>query len=218
MQDIIIAGAGGFAREVIQLLEDINESSPTYNILGYIDENRDNHGKILNNYIVLGDINILSDYPNVNIVIAVGNPKTKKMFVEKMKKYNVKFPNIIHHSAVVGKHNDIGKGIIITANNVITTNIKIDDFVTINLSCTIGHDSIIGKYSTILPGVNVSGNVKIKELVDIGTGSRIIPSVTVGENTIIGAGAVVTKDLPSNCTAVGIPAKPIKFHEASFIS
>jgi acetyltransferase-like isoleucine patch superfamily enzyme len=46
----------------------------------------------------------------------------------------------------------------------------------------------------------------------VGTGAQIINLVEIGENTIIGAGAVVSKSLPANCTAVGIPAKPIKFH------
>lgn len=44
-------------------------------------------------------------------------------------------------------------------------------------------------------------------------GAKIINRLQIGKNTIVGAGAVVSKSLPENCTAVGIPAKPIKFHE-----
>ena len=44
------------------------------------------------------------------------------------------------------------------------------------------------------------------------TGAKIINQVSVGKNTTIGAGALVSKSIPANCTAVGIPAKPIKFH------
>jgi serine acetyltransferase len=64
-----------------------------------------------------------------------------------------------------------------------------------------------------MPSVNVSGEVKIEQGVYVGTGAKIINLLEIGENTIIGAGAVVSKSLPANCTAVGIPAKPIKFHE-----
>jgi acetyltransferase-like isoleucine patch superfamily enzyme len=64
-----------------------------------------------------------------------------------------------------------------------------------------------------MPTVNISGEVIIEDAVYVGTGAKIINQLTIGENTIIGSGAVVAKTLPANCTAVGIPAKPIKFHE-----
>jgi serine acetyltransferase len=50
------------------------------------------------------------------------------------------------------------------------------------------------------------------ECVYIGTGAKIVNHVDIGEGTIVAAGAVVAKSLPANCTAVGIPAKPIKFN------
>ena len=56
------------------------------------------------------------------------------------------------------------------------------------------------------------GEVVLEEAVYVGTGAKIINQLTIGKNTTIGAGAVVSKSLPENCTAVGIPAKPIKFH------
>lgn len=66
---------------------------------------------------------------------------------------------------------------------------------------------------TLYPSVNVSGNTFLEESVEMGTGSQIIQGLRIGEGTIIGAGAVVVRDLPGRCTAVGIPAKPIKFHD-----
>jgi acetyltransferase-like isoleucine patch superfamily enzyme len=58
--------------------------------------------------------------------------------------------------------------------------------------------------------VNISGHVNIGEEVSVGTGSKIIQNISIGRNTIIGAGAIVTKDIPENVVAVGMPAKPIK--------
>ena len=86
------------------------------------------------------------------------------------------------------------------------------DFVTINLACTLGHDAIIKSYSSLMPSVNVSGEVVIEEGVFVGTGVKIVNQVIIGKNSIIGAGAVVSKSIPESCTAVGIPAKPLKFH------
>ena len=79
--------------------------------------------------------------------------------------------------------------------------------------CTVGHDTIIGNYSSFMPSVNISGEVKINEGVYVGTGAKIINQIEIGGQTIVGAGAVVARTLPSRCTAVGIPAKVIKYHE-----
>jgi len=49
--------------------------------------------------------------------------------------------------------------------------------------------------------------VKIGDRVFIGYGAIIMPGVTIGENSIVGAGAVVTRDVPSNTVATGVPAR-----------
>ena len=64
-----------------------------------------------------------------------------------------------------------------------------------------------------MPSVNISGEVIVGEGVYVGTGAKIINQLEIGDYTIVGAGAVVAKPLPAKCTAVGVPAKPIKFHE-----
>lgn len=76
-----------------------------------------------------------------------------------------------------------------------------------------GHDTIIKDYAAFMPTCNISGEVVIEEGVYCGTGVKIINQTSIGANTIVGAGAVVTKSLPANCTAVGMPARAVKFHE-----
>jgi hypothetical protein len=53
--------------------------------------------------------------------------------------------------------------------------------------------------------------VRIKKGARIGMSAIILPGATIGENSVIGAGAVVVDDIPPNCVAVGVPAKPISF-------
>lgn len=110
--------------------------------------------------------------------------------------------------------NMIGKGSNIMTNTVITNDVSIGKGVLINLSCTIGHDSIIEDFVEICPDVNISGNCFIGGFSFIGTNSTILPNVKIGKNVIIGAGSVVTKDIPDNSLALGIPAKVIKELEA----
>ncbi len=61
-----------------------------------------------------------------------------------------------------------------------------------------------------LKNVDVFGPIKIGNNVHIGDNTIIMPGVTIGDNVIIGCGAVVTKDIPSNSVAAGVPAKVIE--------
>lgn len=216
MKDIVILGAGGFAREVAWLIESINFIEPRWNLLGFIDENKENHGKIFNGVKVLGDFNWFKLIDQeVYAVGAVGNPRIKEHLINKTEGSGVKFATLIHPDTLIASNNRIGEGTIICAGNIITTNIQIGNHVIINLNCTVGHDAVLDDFCTVAPSVNVSGNVRLYKGVDVGTGSAIIQGVEVGEHSIIGAGSVVVRNIPAGCTAVGAPARPIKFHNVN---
>lgn len=212
MKDIAIFGAGGFGREVLTIIKAINKESPTYNMVGFFDDGL-LAGNVVNGYPVLGGKEELNKWKhNLSLVIAVGNPIVKAKIVNGLCNDNLSFPALIHPSVIIGNldYVDIGKGCIICAGCIITTNIQIKDFVILNLGCTVGHDTVIGEYSSFMPSVNISGEIDVAERVYVGTGAKIINQLSIGENTIIGAGAVVINSLPSNCTVVGVPASIVK--------
>lgn len=211
MKKIYIVGAGGFAREVAWLIEDINEKNPTWEIVGFIDENEENIGRELNGYKVLGDLEYLNKQEKAYVTIAIGTGEVRESIYNKIEKHE--FPILIHPSVIISKFVNIGEGTIICAGNIITTNIEIGNHVIINLDCTIGHDVILRNYTTILPSANVSGNVIIGEKTTIGTGSAIIQGISIGKQCMIGAGSVVNKVISDYATAVGIPARIIKVKE-----
>lgn len=215
LKDIAIFGVGGFGREVLALIKDINKVAPTYNIIGFFDDGYEK-GVMVNGYPNLGKSEDLNKWETpISLAVSIGNPVIKKRILDKITNPLVDYPTLIHPLAWIGDKEfvEIGKGCIICAGTLITTNIKIEDFAILNLGCTVGHDSIIKKYSAFMPSVNISGEVTIGEGVYVGTGAKIINQLNIGNYTIVGAGAVVSKTLPAKCTAVGVPAKVIKFHE-----
>ena len=123
---------------------------------------------------------------------------------------NRKYAILTHPNVKISSTNLIEEGSIICSGNILTVNIKVGKHVIINLDCTIGHDAIIEDYTTVLPSVNLSGNTKTKKYTTLGTGTKVIQGVTIGENVMIGAGTIVIKDVESNVTAVGNPARIIK--------
>ena len=168
---------------------------------------------------VLGDFNSIEiRSKDTYYICAVGDTAIRKELSDKAENIGLKPATLIHPSVIMSKHVEIGEGTIICSSNIITVNVQIGKHVIINLDCTIGHDSIVEDFVTILPSVNVSGAVKLEEGSNIGTGSAIIQGKKIGINSIIGAGTVVVKDIPANCTAVGVPAKIVKFHnEIDFV-
>lgn len=214
MKDIAIFGAGGFGREVKTLIEQLNKCENSYRFIGFFDDGKKT-GELINGFPVLGGITELNSWNKpLCLAIALGDPIIKKKVHDKITNSLINFPTLIHPSVILGDKQfiDIEEGCIICAGVIITVNIKIGRFTTINLSCTVGHDTNIGPFSSFMPTVNISGEVNIGEGVYVGTGAKIINQLSIGEWTIVGAGAVVAKSLPAQCTAVGVPAKPIKFH------
>lgn len=220
MRKILIYGCGGQGREVVQLIKDINKIQRVWEIVGFIDDNPDNINRIINGIPVLGQVNILEKYhsnENIYVVCAIGDSRIRKnITLNIMNTYPfVKFATLIHPSAVISDDVTIGPGTLVAAHCMVSTNVKVEDHVLINYNVTVGHDSVIEKYSSIYPGCNISGNVKIMESSIIGAGSVLLPSVTVGRKSIVGAGAVVIRNLPNDCTAVGVPARIIKYNDYS---
>lgn len=217
MKPIVIFGAGGFAREVAMLLRDVNDAHATWDILGYLDDDAAAHGTVADDLPVLGGRDWLAARNrDVHVVLAIGGPVWKLRISQAIRPLVASFPTLIHPTALSSRYNRIGEGVVVTAMNVITSQVTLGDFVMLNLACTVGHDAVIGAYTTLSPSCNVSGHVTIGEGCDIGTGTKIVQGVSIGEWTVVGAGAVVARDVPANSTAVGVPAKAIKERPAGW--
>jgi len=213
MKDLIIFGASGFGREVAWAAERQNKVEPAWNILGFMDDDEHIQGSWINGYRVIGKTSDVGKYSEAYYVVAVGSSKTREKIVGNLKTANpdIKFGTVIDPSVEMSELVTIGEGTIICAHSIFTVNIEIGSHVIINLDCTIGHDAVIHDFVTLYPSVNVSGITNIGYAAELGTGMQIIQGKSVGEYSIVGAGAVVVKDIPAKCTAVGSPAKPIKF-------
>ena len=216
-QPIAIFGAGGFAREVLQVVLDVNEHEARerpWQPVGFLVDPEFVSARSVHGLPVLGSLRWLQDNPHVAVIIAVGSPAARRRVCRLIEASCPNpFARLIHPRAWVGRHVEIGPGSVVCAGALLTTDIRIGRHVHINIGGTVGHDATLGDFVTLNPSVNVSGNVHLGEGVEVGTGSVLIPRVDVGCWSIVGAGSVVTKPLPENVTAVGAPAKPIRVRE-----
>ncbi len=209
---IVFFGAGGFGREVLQVVRDINRSQPeTWNPIGFIVDSEYNPPPTVQDLPVLGGVEWLRQNEDVYVVVCVGSPAQKRKIVKKIvSDFGNPFATLVHPRAWLGDNVRLGCGTVICAGSLITTDIQIGDHVHVNLGSTIGHDAELKDFVTLNPSVNISGNVTLQEGVEVGTGSVIIPHAHIGAWSIIGAGSTVVKPLSENITAVGSPARVIK--------
>lgn len=209
MKPLVIIGAGGFGREVAWLVEQLNEESNRYELIGFLD---DDATTTVERYPIIGSTIEWLENPDtrVHVVCAIGDPFVRFRIADLFKSAGVTFATLVHPSVQRSRWVDIGPGSIICAHTILTTNIRIGAHSILNLDCTVGHDTQLGDFASLMPGVHLSGDVACGTGVYFGTGAAIINNVSIGEWTIVGAGAVVTADLPSRVVAVGVPAKPIK--------
>ncbi len=210
MRDLIIIGAGDFSAEIRWLIERINKVTPTWRILGHVDDGipagSDRYG-----LPVLGNTNDLLEWETeVDLVFAIASPKVKVSILKKIRdNKKLRFPVVIDPCATVSENAKLFSGVVVCAGAIIMPFVEIEAFSNVNLNSTVGHDTVIGEFSTIYPGVNISGKVILGRMSEIGTGAAIIQGICVHSEVILGAGAVVNKDILDSGTYVGVPARKI---------
>lgn len=215
MENILIIGASGHAKVVVDIIERQNQ----YSIQGFLDTYKEK-GEKLFGYPILGteyDLNdIIEKYNIYGCFIAIGDNYTRKIMAKKIATLNpqINFVNAIHPTAIIGKKVRLGQGIAIMPGVIINSDSKIGDFCILNTNSSLGHDGIMKDYSSIASGVKTGGNLMLKECSAISIGATVIENIVIGHDTVIGAGAVVNKNIPSLVVAYGVPAKIIRSRNA----
>lgn len=206
MKDIVIVGASGFGRELLQWIKDINKVEKTWNVLGFIDDNTHALDGFECEYSVLGTINDYQPHNNEYVALAIAAPHVKEKVVNTLKEKGAQFATIIHPTAVIGDHNQLGEGLIMYPRSEITVNVKIGDFVTI-LSSSLGHDAVIDDYVTISSWCDITGGVHICKRAYLASGVKIVPGRTIGEDAYISIGSIVMNNIKPGYKVMGYPAR-----------
>lgn len=213
MNRIIIIGAGGHGQVVADIFHKRNYQYSDFLPIGYLDDDPNLKGKKYLKLEVLGTIGDIVNIEYDALIIGIGDNKTRYEIYTDFRGKGEKIANAIHPHSTIAKDVVIGSGNMFCAGVIVNTGSVIKDNIILNTGATIDHHNIIESHVHIAPGVHLGGNVRIGQGTLIGIGSVIIPGVEIGEYSIIGAGSVVTKNIPSYCTAVGIPARIIKHHK-----
>jgi hypothetical protein len=211
MKSIVIWGIGGHAREVAQLVADIEaHQAGTWALQGFLVDKdaTTQHPKTLPAPL-LGGLEWWAAQPDVWVVVAVGNPILRRQIAERMlaAKPRTQFATLVHPMAWAVKTAQVGEGSVVFAKTCLSDHVQIGKHASINLACTLSHDTVLGDFVSLGPGVNLCGGVTVASHCELGAGVTVLPNVQIHEGVMVGAGAVVTRSLASGVTAVGVPAR-----------
>ena len=211
MKNLIIIGARGFGREYCNSLKLYENYGKEFIIKGFLDD------KVEALDVFSGYPPILSSVEEYEIeeddifTCALGDPIYRKKYVNIVKQKGGAFMTLIDSKSIIHPDAQIGEGVMISAFCSISANVTIGDFSTVQPFCNFGHDAIVGSFCAIESYSFMGGFSSIGNNVTLHTRSTILPHIKVGDNSIVGAGSVVLRNVKSNTTVFGFPAKKIDF-------
>lgn len=207
----LVVGAAGHAQEVAwSLAEHERGRGASHEILFFDDALpvgplASGLGAIVGPLAAVGDY---ADRRGTLLVLGVGLPHLKVQLTERLAPTGLAWATVIHPRAVIGPNVEIGPGSYVAAGAIVTVNVRLGAFVTVNMHAQVAHDGIVERYATLHPNVHLAGDVRLGEGVELGTGSSVIPGLTIGGWAVLGAGAVAIDSLEGDRTYVGVPARP----------
>lgn len=217
MQDVYIIGAGGYAREIYELLikpiNDVRRSAnkdPEFNVLGFLDDNpHAMDGKVCDIGIV-GGIHDFDVKPEDRFIMGVASPQIKEKLAKVMLDKGAVFVNVIHPWVQIVPGATYGKGFVAYPGATVGPDVHVGDFVTL-LYSGLGHDVEVGDYCTISSYCGINGYVKLGKRVFVGGHAVILPNIKIGDDAYVGMGSVVVSKVKAGTKVFGNPAKKLDF-------
>ena len=206
MTKILIIGAGGYGRELLQWVKDINEAKPTWEIAGFLDDNLNALDGSECDYPMLGRVSDWQPADDEVFALAVAAPRLKEKIVGSLKARGAVFATVIHPTATLTQFSKHGEGLIMFPQSKLSVNSSVGDFVTI-LSSGIGHDVVIGDYTTVSGACSILRNAKIGKHVFLAANVAISNDVVIGDEAFIGLGSIVMKDVATGQKTFCNPAR-----------
>jgi sugar O-acyltransferase (sialic acid O-acetyltransferase NeuD family) len=206
MEKIVVFGAGGHAKVVIDTIE----KHRCYEISAVYDTDRDKC-EILG-YPIIHDLEQVNLLDIQKGIVAIGHNWTRSLLVAHILKLfpELTFVTAIHPFTAIGKNVRIGEGTVVMAGCCINTDSVIGRHCIINTRASIDHENIVHDFANVSPGVTTGGNVVLGEYSFIGIGANIIQKSTIGAHAFVGAGSTVLRNIPEKTMSFGLPCKVIR--------
>jgi sugar O-acyltransferase (sialic acid O-acetyltransferase NeuD family) len=207
---LLLVGAGGFARETLELVRAINRLSPVWEVRGVLDDDPGRHGSDLHGVGILGPSEAVHDHPDALVAACVASPSDpmrRLALVSRLALPPERYATLVHPTAVVPESATIGEGSVLHAATVLTADVRLGAHVAVMPAVVLTHDDVIGEGVTFGAGARLAGDVTVERGAYVGSGALVRERVVVGAGAVVGMGAVVTRSVPAGEVWAGVPAR-----------
>ena len=204
MRPLVVVGAGGFGREVVQIVAAVNAVAPTWELVGFLD---DGPAAVTpaGTVPVLGPVAALADLPNHAAVLAVGSPPGRAAIARAHPRQE--WATLVHPDTTVAPGTRLGAGCVVAPGARVSVGCSLGDHVHVDQNVTIGHDCSVGAFARFNPQACISGSTTVGSEVLVGANATILQGLALGDGCVVGAGAVVVRDAGRGTTVKGVPAR-----------
>jgi sugar O-acyltransferase (sialic acid O-acetyltransferase NeuD family) len=212
-QPLLVVGAGGFGRETLEAVRACNLVRPTWDVVGFLDDDPALQQHDVDGVPVVGRVDDLARHPSAAAVVTIGNPSDftwRRRIVDRLGLASGRWATVVHPSASIPASASVGPGTVVLAGVVATTGVQIGAHVAVMPSVVLTHDDVIGDFATIGSGARLAGDVTVGEGAYIGAGALIREHCRIGDWALVGMGAGVTGDVPSGEVWAGLPARRLR--------
>ncbi|MET7683535.1 acetyltransferase [Streptomyces sp. NPDC005423] len=209
MNEVVIVGAGGFAREAAQAVRAAGDAE----LLGHLDDNAALHGTEVDGVPVLGGCDLVHALPGARVVVCVGNPgdyAARARLVRRLGLPEDRYATVIHPTAVVSSTSRVGPGSVLLAHCVLTAAVRVGAHVAVMPQVVLTHDDVVEEYVTLASGVRLGGGARLERGAYVGSGALVREGTAVGAWSLIGMGSTVLGDVPPGEVWAGSPARRLR--------
>ncbi|MEU8520839.1 NeuD/PglB/VioB family sugar acetyltransferase [Streptomyces sp. NBC_01216] len=211
MNDLVIIGAGGLARETAQAVRDAGAGGRR--LIGHLDDNPALHGAELDGVPVLGGCDLAHDLRDASFVVCVGSPRDQAARARLVGRLGLpadRYATVVHPSAVVPSGCSVGPGSVILAYTVLTAAVRVGSHVAVMPHTVLTHDDEVEDHCTLASGVRLGGGARLGRGAYLGAGSVVREYTTIGAWSLVGMGSAVLDDVPPGEVWVGSPARRLR--------
>jgi sugar O-acyltransferase (sialic acid O-acetyltransferase NeuD family) len=217
--DLVIVGAGGFARETAQAVRDLAAAERAagrparWRLLGHLDDDPALHGVDADGVPVLGPSGLVHELPDARVVVCVGSPRDQASRARLVRRLGVpeeRYATIVHPAAAVSGSSSVGPGSVLLAHCALTAAVRVGRHVAVMPHTVLTHDDVVEDFVTLASGVRLGGGVRVEHGAYVGSGALVREYAVVGAWSLVGLGSTVLGDVPPGEVWVGGPARRLR--------